>query len=180
LYWGGELVSALAHFEQGLSFYDPQNPPPLFAEDYRIDCIFHAAYILWHLGYPDQSLQRIRETLVSAEGLSHPYSLALALGVVAILHLLRREAQLAQEQAEAVIALSNEQGLPYWVMMGRMARGAALAEQGQMEEGITQMQQALTAWQVMGAELTRIRLLLLPVRAYTKTGQVEEALALPC
>jgi predicted ATPase len=101
-----------------------------------------------------------------AEGLSHPFSLAYALGIAAWFHSVRREEQLARERAEAVITLSTEQGFPYWLAFGTMVRGWALAEQGQVEEGIAQMRQ-----------LSRNPFVIaLLAEAYGKVGQVEEGL----
>ena len=93
-------------------------------------------------------------------------------------HLLRREEQLARERAEAVIALSTEQGFPYWLAYGTRVRGWALAEQGQVEEGIAQMLQGLAAFRAMGIETKRITNLLRLAEAYGKVGQVEEGLSL--
>ena len=51
---------------------------------------------LWYRGYPDQALQRARHALSLAQALSHPFSLAEALRVVAFVHLFRRESQAAK------------------------------------------------------------------------------------
>ena len=96
--------------------------------------------------------------------------------VAAMLHQFRREGQAAQEQAEAVIALSTEQGFPYWLAWGTILRGWALAEQGQEEEGIAQIRQGLAAYQATGAELWRPYYLALLAEAYGKVGQAEEGL----
>jgi predicted ATPase len=141
-------------------------------------CLSFAPRILWHLGYPDQALKWNHEAMALAEELSHPFSLASLLGNAAPFHLLRREEQLAREQAEALITLSTEQGFPYWVAGGTIVRGWALTEQGQMEEGIAQMQQGLAAFRNMGVEVGRPRWLALLAEAYGKVGRVEEGLTL--
>jgi len=51
-----------------------------------------------------------------------------------------------------------------------------LVEQGQGEEGITQMRQGMAAWQAMGAELFWPFCLALLTEAYGKVGQTEEGL----
>ena len=94
----------------------------------------------------------------------------------ALLHQFRREGQAAQERAEAVIALSTEQGFPFWLAWGTIVRGWALAEQGQGEEGIAQMRQGLAAWRATGAEMARPYCLALLAEAYGKVGQAEEGL----
>jgi len=53
------------------------------------------------------------------------------------LHQYRREAHTTQERAEAVIALSTEQGFSFFLAWAMILRGWALAMQGQRDEGIT-------------------------------------------
>ncbi len=167
LYFLGELISAWTHAEQAIALYDPQQHPrdTVSTSDLRVVCLSYASLTLWCLGYPDQALKRSHEAVALAEELSHPFSLANALGTAAVFHLLRREEQRARERAEAVIALSTEQGFPYFLALGRMVRGGALAEQGQVQEGIAQPHQI---W--LGHALAQL------AEAYGKAGQVEEGL----
>jgi len=174
----GELTSARAHLEQAIALYDPQQHPrsTLNTADPRVNCLCYAASTLWNLGYPDQALKRSYEAVALAEGLSHPFSLAYAMNAAAVLHSLRREGQLAREQAEALMTLSRERGFPHWLAMGAFWQGWGLAEQGQAEEGLVQMQQGLAAFRAMGAGLGRPGNLAQLVEAHGKVGQVEEGL----
>jgi class 3 adenylate cyclase/predicted ATPase len=176
----GELASARSHLEQGIALYDPQKRPrtTLGTADPRVDFLSFTTRTLWCLGYSDQALKRSNEALALAGELSHPYSLAYALGTAAMFHVLRREGQLAQERAEAVMTLSTEQGFTYWLAIGTIVRGWALAEQGQVEEGIAQMQQGRAGLQVMGQETGWTNYLTDLARAYAEVGRVEEGLCL--
>jgi hypothetical protein len=51
------------------------------------------------------------------------------------IHTLRGEAQAGLEFADAVIALSREEGFPSWLAAGVFCRGSALAMQGEEKEG---------------------------------------------
>jgi predicted ATPase len=108
--------------------------------------------------------------------LSHPFSLANALTFAAMLHLYRGEVQSARERAEAVMALSTEQGFPHWLAEGTMLRGLALAELGQEEEGITQIRRGMTTWRATGAELGWPGFLAWLAEAYGRGGQPAEGL----
>src|SRR4029450_1546446 len=108
--------------------------------------------------------------------LSHPFSLAYALHFAAGLHQFRREGQAVQERAEALIALSTEQGFQLYLVSGTIRRGWALAAQGQLEEEISQIRQGMDAWRATGAELWRPSFLALLAEAYGKAGQIEEGL----
>ena len=134
------------------------------------------ALALWLLGYPDQAVTRSNEALTLAQAQSHPYSLAVALLYAAALHQLRREVQAVQARAEAVIALSTEQGFMMWLAVGTVQRGWALAEQGQGEAGIAQIRQGIAAWQATGTAVARPWWLALLAEAYGKVGQTEEGL----
>jgi predicted ATPase len=141
---------------------------------------------LWWLGYPDQALQMSSEALTLAQEVAHPYSLGSALAFAAWLHHLRREGHLAQERAEAAIALGVEQRLAVIPMMGTIFRGWALVQRsaepasrrGQREEGIAQMRQGLTAWRATGAAVFQPYGLALLAEASAQVGQVEAGLTL--
>ena len=94
-------------------------------------CRAYAGVTLWWLGYPDQALQRSHEALTLAQELAHPFSLAYALHNTSLLYELRHEEQAGQECAEAVMAVSREQGFTYWLALGTIRRGWALVAQGQ-------------------------------------------------
>jgi predicted ATPase len=179
LYWLGEFASAQAHLEQALTLYNSQQHRShafRYGQDPGVACCTYAARNLWYLGYPDQALQRSSEALALAQESSNPFDLAHALVFAVDLHKLRREWQVAREQAEAVITLSTEQGFPMWLALGMMERGGALAEQGQVEEGIAQMRQGLAAYRAIGAERMTSILPFLAI-AYAKVGWVEEGLS---
>jgi len=60
---------------------------------------------------------------------------------------------------------------------GTLWRGSALAEQGQVEEGIAQMQQGLAALRATGTEQGRTGHVIMLAAAYAKVGRVEEGLS---
>jgi predicted ATPase len=179
LLWQGEMPLAREHLEQGIALYDPQQHRSLafvYGIDLGMTCRIHAAWVLWLLGYPDQALKRSHEAITLAQELSHPFSLSFALQFTAYLHQFRREWRFAQEQAEAAMTLSAEQGFAQTLSQAAILRGWALAEQGQGKDGIAQMQQGLAAYRETGAKLTGPYFLALLAEAYGTVGQVAEGL----
>jgi predicted ATPase len=174
----GEFALALAHLEQGLALYDPQQQQyQAWAGGHLgIQCVCYAAWVLWFLGYPDQALKKSQEALTLAKELSHSVSLASALYAAVVLHHLRREWQIIQERTEALITLATEQGFAFRVVQGTIFRGRMLVEQGQVEEGSAQIRQGIAADQAIGAEVGRPYELALLAEAYGKVGQVDEGL----
>ena len=147
-------------------------------------CRAYAGVTLWHLGYPDQALQRSHEALALAREVAHPFSLGMALFFAAWVHQCRQEGHLTQERADAVIALGAEQGATVFAAAGTIFRGWALAQkyaepgagQGQKEEGISQMQQGLAAWRATGAKVFQPYGLALLAAASAQVGQQEKGL----
>jgi predicted ATPase len=175
----GEFATARGHFEEMIALYDPQQHSSyvsLYVQDPGVVSRCYAALVLWYLGYPDQALKRSREALTLARELSHPYSLGLALWVIASLHQYRREGQAAREWAEVGMVLSSDQGSSFLLAMETILQGWALAEQGQGEAGIAQLRQGMAAYRATGAELRWPYYLVLLGEAHGKMGQAEEGL----
>ena len=176
-YWLGEVVRARALLEQGVAYYQPQHHTltALYGgQDPGVACLCFTALTLWHLGYPDQARARSHEALRLAQELGHPFTLAYALTFTVWLHLWLGEGQIAQERAEATVALSSEHGFPYFLARGIVQRGGALIVQGQWEEGIAQVRQGLEAYEGERGLTTHLAWL---AEGYGGTGQVEEGLA---
>jgi predicted ATPase len=175
----GDWVSGLAHMEQGIALYDPQQHRALAllygGHDPGVICLGWAALCLWALGYPDQALRRSQEALTLARQLSHPTTLAYAQLAIGFFHSFRRDVAATLELAEALVRLSAEQGLPTYWAIGSVYRGWALAEGGHAEEGIAQIHQGLAS---RAAPLHfRPNFQVLLAEAYGKAGKVEDAFA---
>ena len=180
LYFLGGVAQARTHLEQGVALYDSRqhhSQTLLYGQDPGVICLSTLARALWALGYPDQALQRSQEALALARQLGHPFSLAFALYFGAVVGQYRREWLEVQRLAEALMALSTEQGFAQRLAQGRIMLGWALVEQGQVAEGIEQILQSMAAYRATGSDLGRSSYLVLLAGAYGKEGQVEEGLA---
>jgi predicted ATPase len=179
LFFLGTPASAQIHFAQGIALYDPTHHRPsafLYGEDAGMTCRSYAAWTLWCLGYPDQGLVQSHEAMTLAQQIAYPFSVEIALGCAAIFHQLRREERATQERTEATIVLAKEQGFPFWVAVGSMLHGWALAHQGRAQEGIAQITQSLMTYRAMGAEIWRPYFLTLLAEAYGTIGEPEAGL----
>jgi predicted ATPase len=179
LFYLGEFVRAREHAEEGIARYAPQQHHAQafrYGNDPGVCCRSFAALALWVLGYPGQALQRSEEALEWAQELAHPFSLAFALSYVAYVHQFRREGALTQARAEVTITLATEQGFPHWMAGGAIRYGWALAHQGQVQAGIEQIRQGMTAWRAIGTALAQSYWLALLAEAYSAGGQAEAGL----
>jgi predicted ATPase len=176
----GDFIPAREYFEQSIALYNPQQHHAhafLYGLDPGVTCLSYAALVLWCLGYPDQALKRSQEAITLAQQLSHPYSLCMALINTAMFQRYCRDGQTVQKHAEKVVAISTEHGFAEWLTFADIFRGWALAEQGQVQEGIAQLRRGLDAYRgPIGAESVVPWSLSLLAEAYGKGRHVEEGL----
>ena len=152
----GALPVARLHLEEAIARATPDQRRALvvrIGRDLGIGCRIHAALLLWLLGYPEQALARLHEALALAYELPHPYSLAHTRCWAAYVYQFRGDVPAVHEQAEAAVALSIEQGFPFWAAAGTILRGWALAMQGQGEAGMAQVCQGIAAYRATEAPL---------------------------
>jgi predicted ATPase/DNA-binding SARP family transcriptional activator len=181
LFWKGALVPSRTHLEQALAHYAPSQLAAhlsLYTQNPRVVCLSRLALDLWLLCYPQQAVQKMAEALRVAQQQSHPFSLAYAQFFDMFLATQRRTAQAAARQAEACLALSREHGMDMWLANATMLGGWALAEQGDVEAGIAQMREGLTAFRAGGNVYTIPFYLGLLAQQYGKLGRVERGLTL--
>jgi predicted ATPase len=175
----GNVRLALEHFDRALSLYDPrQDPDDIFVDllNPGVAVRSFAGWCLWFIGQPDRALVRIEEAVALARNLSEPHGLAHALVFAAVFHQLRRERPMAQQHADAAIALADEHGLLFYGAMAQIVRGWALIGRGNHEHAAEQMRQGLAAWQRTGAQLMRPHFLALLAEACPTTGRKDQGL----
>jgi predicted ATPase len=139
----GELTSARMQLERGFALYDPEKHKQhafLYAgHDPGVCCGYHAATVMWLLGYPDQALRRTEGALALARKLSHPSSMANALFFAARVQQLRGDRDGAQARTEEGLAVVTEHGLTRWLAQATVMQGWLLVERGQEEAGLVEM-----------------------------------------
>ena len=180
LFHSGDYVTSWRHLEQAHTLYDPQQRPThvTLGVDLRVFTLSYMSHTLWGLGYPEQAVQRSGEALALARDVHHPFSLALTQAYAAMLHQFRQEPHTASKHADMALALCTEHRIAYYLAWATIIQGWALAEQHRREEGLTQMQQGLTAFQATGGRLRLPYYLALLAEAYGHSGQVEKGLHL--
>jgi class 3 adenylate cyclase/tetratricopeptide (TPR) repeat protein len=116
-------------------------------------CHAYIAHCEWHLGYLDRALRTAEGALSLAREVSHPFSIALALAYLAMLHQFRREPEAALRTAEEARGLCQEHRFDYYRAWSSLVRAWAIAEQGRIEEGVSAYDAALKELEETGAGL---------------------------
>jgi predicted ATPase len=178
-FWLGQFASAREHLEKRVAVFDSGGQETRdfrYAQDIRMLRLGFRAWTLWHLGYPDQALERIREMESKSRELSHPPSTAMFLVMSCVLHQYLRDVRTTQKRAEALLEISAEKGFSQYRPWGALSQGWAMIEQGGGKEMVEQMSQGLALWQGKGVDHAFLMGRGIIAEAYRKLGLVAEGL----
>ena len=133
------------------------------AEVYGVDPMVGACGIgsmaLWFLGHPEQARARAERGIAYAEKSGRPHSVASACIHAVMLELFRRDGDAAARLAARTTRICADHSAANFGPMARVFAGAALAEQGDPEGGLSAMVSALADHRdVVGTHITDIML----------------------
>ena len=152
----GSFTRARTHLEQAASVYDEayhHDHVRLFGADFGVFSLAMAAHALWHLGHADQARRSSRRALELAERLAHPFSTAIAIAYDAMLHQFLGEVGAVADRSASLVELSSRHGFAYYHAWGTILGGWALARQHDVESGLAQSREGMSALRATGAEL---------------------------
>jgi predicted ATPase len=152
----GDLAATRAHAEQALAGGQPpprSNLAALYAADPYVLSTYFLAHALLRQGFPESARTHAATALARARELGHVLTLTQALHHDCLFHQLAREALTVRQQADALIAISDEHGLPFWQALGRVFRGWALVEAGQVRPGRAELETGLAAYRATAGVL---------------------------
>jgi predicted ATPase len=175
----GAVRQACTTLEKGLEGYDLErrrSQTLLYVQEPGAMNLVYTGLGLALGGYPDQALQRTQAALVLARDQRHPHSEVLAQTFVAWVHQYRRERHAVREHADAALGLAVTHRFVFWEAMARMLLAWACAADTGYLRAATELHQALTTYQRMGATLARTYFLLLLAECYVGGGDGDRGL----
>jgi class 3 adenylate cyclase/tetratricopeptide (TPR) repeat protein len=177
----GKFASSLAHCERAIALaialYDPAQPHRhlrVFGNDPGISALNHSAWNLWQLGKPDAALARAREAVALARRLDDPFSLAFALFFETVVYWCRRDVAAQRECATEVVSLSETQGFPFWLGLGRALHATARVVGGDVA-ALPEILDGMALVGETGSQLGAPELLAALAEAQRAAGQLAEA-----
>src|SRR6266516_4656901 len=178
LFARGQFAAAHAELERSINLCEDIKATAyldLSAQNPRVHVRMYDGMVLWLLGYPDQALQICGEARQYADRSQHPFSEAMARTITLRVHQFRGEAAVVAGQANAAIALCEEQEFVHYLAIALVLRGWASAQQGEFEKGIAEMQAGLERERATGALLYESYTLRLLADACIKNERYEQA-----
>jgi predicted ATPase/DNA-binding winged helix-turn-helix (wHTH) protein len=180
LFHQGEFSRATERAKHGVDLYDPGQHANLVAhygENPAVGCHAWAALSLWCMGYVDQAVKHVQQSLELA---GHPdllFSLASAKMRAAHVYQLRRDVPNTLRWATESGTLAEEHGYKYKCYFALALKGWALAMTGRFFEGHALMQQGMTLLDGIGAHIDHPYLLALLSEIIAANGDPSHALA---
>ena len=175
----GNLLVAKEHLEMAFSIYDGERSGTFTRHggvDIGISTLSLLALTLWQLGYPDQSVRRIKQAVLLARALSDPPSIVFAESFAGALHHYQREFRTAEEDTDRSLALSVEHGFTFWSVVNRARRSGMMAIETGSEEAAAEMEGGLSGFAATGTQLDRPYWLSLQAQAHAAIGRATDAM----
>jgi class 3 adenylate cyclase/tetratricopeptide (TPR) repeat protein len=182
--WLGEFPAARENLEIAGKAFDrdlPRYLPMMQAPVTPSRC--NLAWALHMAGFPDQAKRRMDEANEMALQLRRPFSVAFAnLYAIVLMHF-RREYDEVRPRSEALIELSLENGLPFWLAAGKMCLARTIAGEGEfrgdeaaMTSGLAMLKEAVEDLAAAGADLIYTFSFIMLAEVYLTMKRVDESL----
>jgi predicted ATPase/class 3 adenylate cyclase len=175
----GRFIASQVHLERCISLYNPDLHSHL-TETHGIDpgvvSLSYLGYLKWFLGHPDTARQYSEQAISNAEKIRHPFTLAFALAFGAYLCQHLQDVEGTRDHANRVMAVSSEHGFLHWKHQATILRGWALAELGQIDDGLNQMRAGLEGYEAMDSWLASCWFRSLLANGFSKAGRPDAAL----
>jgi tetratricopeptide (TPR) repeat protein len=147
----GDFIGSRAHSEKCISLFDRDEHLGSEAEHFAAACRFYAPLCTANLGFPDEALRQSLESLTWAQRRTAPLPMAFALNCVATLLLWRADGVQSLKYSESMLALTAEHGFSNLHSFAQILHGQTLARLGRTHEAITEIKDAMAAFEATGA-----------------------------
>jgi predicted ATPase len=179
LMWVGSFASSRSHLERVLALYDPNSHLSLVRQTgVHPQSAAHAALgiVLFCLGFPNRASAQSNNAIVEARRLPHPPTLAMSLGMDALLSIIGDDIGLEQ-RVDGLVAIATDQGFPFYRATGAIFRGWVKAKNADVTEGLSLLRAGVSAYRATGAAVWMPLYMSLLAGACETAGQIEEAAA---
>jgi serine/threonine protein kinase/tetratricopeptide (TPR) repeat protein len=111
----------------------------------------YRALTAWYMGRPVDGWRLINEAVEYTRGADHPFSLAYVLHHAGWVAYLCRRGDDGIRFGDECLAISAEQGFPFWKALGMMSRGTGSMVEGRLDEALQRVEEALSAYLPTGS-----------------------------
>jgi predicted ATPase len=180
LMWVGGFASSRSHLETVLALYDPNSHHSLVRQTGihpQLAAQAALGVVLFCLGFPDQAVAQSNKAIAGARRLPHPPTLAMSLGMDALLLSIIGDDIGLERQADSLATVATDQGFPFYRATGAIFRGWVKAKNADVTEGLSLLRAGSSAYCSTGATVWMPLYIALLAGACEIAGQIEEGAA---
>jgi adenylate cyclase len=149
----------------------------LFAgPDLGVFCRSYLAHLAWHLEDGNHATHAA-EAIAAAHGIGDPFSQAIALDYAALLHAFQGDSHAALQRGREAVDVCSRHGFAYYLAMGNIVTGWALAAEGDVAPGLAQLREGMDSLRALDAEIRVPYYYALLSGTLGRAGRAGEALA---
>jgi len=178
-FYSGEFAQALPHLRDAAALFEKEveERGEMRGRHTATSAAMYLGWCLHLMGRPEQGLAEQMRGLARAERSGDSYVHVEAMThVVALLHD-RREPERTLEISDRIIGISEELGFPFWLAIGKSARGWARCHLGEVESGIQEIEKGLALFRLTGARVPLVYRTSYLVEAQLLAGRSREGIA---
>jgi predicted ATPase len=180
LMWVGSFASSRSHLETVLALYDPNSHHALARQTGihpHLAAQAALGIVLFCLGFPDQAQAQSNKAIAEARRLPHPPTLAMNLGMDALLLSIIGDVVGLEQRVDGLVAIAADQGFPFYRATGAIFRGWVKAKNADVTEGLSLARSGSNAYCASGATVWMPLYIALLAGVCEIAGQIEEAAA---
>lgn len=177
-FWRGEFSQAQKDLEQASTLYNPaQHPGGTLADqiDPGVNALLHMGWNLWFLGRPEEAERVGDKSIAMARKLKQPFATAMALHWAASARICSGHTSAASVLTKDLINITDDHQIRYLRSCARIVEGQIELLSGKIAQGQQHIMQALSEFATQGAGIGLPWVLLIPIDACIRTGQLEQA-----
>jgi predicted ATPase len=180
LMFAGSFAASRSHLEAVLALYDPNSHHSLLRQTGvhpQLAAQAALGVVLFCLGFPDRALAQSSKAIAEARRLPHPPTLAMSLGIDALLLSIIGDDIGLEQRADDLVAVATDQGFPFYRATAAIFRGWVKAKNANVTEGLSLLGAGSSAYSATGAAAWMPLYIALLAGACEIAGQIEEGAA---
>ena len=178
-YFRGELLEAKEHATEGIALFDLETEREI-VHDIQFSSTMALRYflsaILWFLGKPEESRKELDRVSYLIAELNHAHTTAAFTAFKLCSHFYYHDTTSIKHAAGRLKQLCEENGFRLYVPVGMMYRGWALAQDGEIEEGLELMKRGAEEYRSTGSLIKFVEVQVMYAEILWKAGRREFAL----
>lgn len=175
----GRFLQAIGFLERALATYDAQRDRQLayrFGQDAGVAAECYLALALWPVGQARRACEVADSAILHAAASGHPPTVAYGHAYKCIFEAVRGSPAAAAKNANALVDLSHERGMQWWLSSGIFFRGWTRWHGGDRDSGMADMKEGMDLCRQHGLAAAPILFEHLVASAEGEAGQFGRAL----